>query len=161
MRFRKLRIAWSIVCGIACLLLIALSVRSYWHYHMIGNQQGVVVAAVVESWRGRIWFFWPEHALSTKWRYVSQQPEVHFGTPNPPHFARWEDTFGFAVHQTPKPRPRGDTFGVCLPHWFQASVFAAMSAAIWLPWRFSLRTLLIATTMVAVVLGLIIHVSRQ
>ena len=30
MRFRKLRIAWSVVCGIACVLLIALWVRSYW-----------------------------------------------------------------------------------------------------------------------------------
>ena len=30
MRFRKLRIAWSVVCGIACVLLIVLWVRSYW-----------------------------------------------------------------------------------------------------------------------------------
>src|SRR6476660_8286747 len=30
MRFRKLRIAWLVVCGIACVLLIALWVRSYW-----------------------------------------------------------------------------------------------------------------------------------
>src|SRR3954470_13955494 len=29
MRFRKLRIAWSVVCGIACVLLIVLWVRSY------------------------------------------------------------------------------------------------------------------------------------
>ena len=30
MRFRKLRIAWSVVWGIACVLLIVLWVRSYW-----------------------------------------------------------------------------------------------------------------------------------
>ena len=30
MRFRKLRIAWSVACGIACVLLIVLWVRSYW-----------------------------------------------------------------------------------------------------------------------------------
>ena len=31
MRFRKLRIAWSVGCGlVACVLLIALWVRSYW-----------------------------------------------------------------------------------------------------------------------------------
>ena len=29
MRFRKLRIAWSVACGIACVLLIVLWVRSY------------------------------------------------------------------------------------------------------------------------------------
>ena len=30
MRFRKLRIAWSVGCGILCVLLIVLWVRSYW-----------------------------------------------------------------------------------------------------------------------------------
>jgi hypothetical protein len=30
MRFRKLRIVWSVVCGVAAVLLIALWVRSYW-----------------------------------------------------------------------------------------------------------------------------------
>ena len=30
MRFRKLRIAWSVTWGIACVLLIVLWVRSYW-----------------------------------------------------------------------------------------------------------------------------------
>src|SRR3954451_24224729 len=29
MRFRKLRIAWSMFCGLACLLLIVMCVRSY------------------------------------------------------------------------------------------------------------------------------------
>src|SRR5689334_2253638 len=29
MKFRKLRIAWSVACGVACVLLIALWVRSY------------------------------------------------------------------------------------------------------------------------------------
>ena len=31
MRFRKLRIAWSVGWGIACVLLIVLWVRSYWY----------------------------------------------------------------------------------------------------------------------------------
>ena len=30
MKFRKLRIAWSVGCGIACVLLAVLWVRSYW-----------------------------------------------------------------------------------------------------------------------------------
>src|SRR3954454_1795746 len=30
MRFRKLRIAWSVGCAVACVLLIMLWVRSYW-----------------------------------------------------------------------------------------------------------------------------------
>src|SRR5262245_50076384 len=30
MRFRKLRIAWSVGCGVLCVLLIVMWVRSYW-----------------------------------------------------------------------------------------------------------------------------------
>jgi hypothetical protein len=32
MKYRKLRIAWSAVCGILCLLLIMLWARSYWRF---------------------------------------------------------------------------------------------------------------------------------
>src|ERR1043165_4216803 len=35
MRFRKLRITWSALCGIACVLLIALWVRSYWRVDLV------------------------------------------------------------------------------------------------------------------------------
>jgi hypothetical protein len=45
------------------------------------------------------------------------------------------------------------------PHWFVVLLFTTLAAAPWLfkiCWRFSLRTLLIATTLVAVVLGLIV-----
>ena len=164
MRFRNLRIACSVVCGIAFVLLIVLWIRSYWRYQMIGNLHGVVVAGVVESFRGRIWCFVPERALSTKWEYVSQQPEVHFGTTSPPNVWRWPDTFGFGVHWPPRPWPPGDTFGVCFPHWFAAQVFAGVGTAPWirqLTWRFSLRTLLIATTLVAVVLGLVVWATRH
>ena len=37
---------------------------------------------------------------------------------------------------------------------------ATMLACPWITWRFSLRTLLIATTLVAVVLGIIVWMSR-
>src|SRR4051812_42704575 len=43
MRFRKLRIAWSVFWGVACLVLILLWVRSYWYWdsacdHIDGTQ---------------------------------------------------------------------------------------------------------------------------
>jgi hypothetical protein len=34
MRFRKLRIAWSVICGIACVLLIVLWVQGYWSFSL-------------------------------------------------------------------------------------------------------------------------------
>jgi hypothetical protein len=45
MRFRKLRIAWSVVCSIVCVLLIVLWVRSYWiedSIERISFSQGVI-----------------------------------------------------------------------------------------------------------------------
>jgi hypothetical protein len=45
-----------------------------------------------------------------------------------------------------------------LPHWLFAVLSVVFAAIPWLPWRFSLRTLLIATRLVAAVLGLIVAV---
>lgn len=41
-------------------------------------------------------------------------------------------------------------------HWFPVMIFATAAALPWLPWRFSLRTLLIATTLLALVVGLVV-----
>jgi len=49
--------------------------------------------------------------------------------------------------------------GIAAPFWLLVPLTVALSFASWLPWwskRFSLRTLLIATTLVAVVLGLVV-----
>jgi hypothetical protein len=48
-----------------------------------------------------------------------------------------------------------------VPYWFAVAVLCLISAVPWLPRRFSLRTLLIATTLVAVVLGVVVAVSGQ
>ena len=49
--------------------------------------------------------------------------------------------------------------GFVVPHWFGVLLFAALAVVPWIR-RFSLRTLLIATTLVAVALGLIIWMSQ-
>ena len=51
-------------------------------------------------------------------------------------------------------------FMLAFPQW--CPVLASMILAVipWLRWRFSLRTLLIATTLVAVVLGIIVWAVR-
>src|SRR5262245_49963380 len=53
MRFRKLRIAWSVFWGVACLLLIVLWVRSYWWNDLllIQTKPGLVQ---IQSMRGRL-----------------------------------------------------------------------------------------------------------
>jgi hypothetical protein len=49
---------------------------------------------------------------------------------------------------------------VCIPDWLLIFISIAFAAAPWIRWRFSLRTLLIATTLVAVVLGLVVWMSQ-
>jgi hypothetical protein len=48
-----------------------------------------------------------------------------------------------------------------VPHWFLLMLAAGLAAAPWLRYRFSLRTLLIATTLVAVVLSLAVYVATK
>lgn len=43
-----------------------------------------------------------------------------------------------------------------VPHWLLLLLAATISAMPWIKWRFSLRTLLIATTLVAVGLGIVV-----
>jgi hypothetical protein len=44
-----------------------------------------------------------------------------------------------------------------MPYWFLVAITAMPGVLFWLPWsrRFSLRTLLIATTLVAIALGIL------
>jgi hypothetical protein len=51
---------------------------------------------------------------------------------------------------------------ISVPCWCCVAFFAALSAAPWFrwTWKFSLRTLLIATTLIAVMLGLIVWAVR-
>jgi hypothetical protein len=90
MRYRKLRIAWSVACAIACLLLMALWVRSYAVLDFVHRHNA--------------------HLIQT--------------------------AIGF--------------FSV---------LFAFLAVAPWLRWRFSISTMLIATALVAVVLGAIVYVE--
>jgi hypothetical protein len=53
-----------------------------------------------------------------------------------------------------------DESDIRVPFWLMAIVTSVLAAAPWVPSRFSLRTLLIATTLVAVLLGLIVWLSR-
>jgi hypothetical protein len=57
--------------------------------------------------------------------------------------------------------PTGTTAYVYVPHCFAAFLVAMFAALPWLRWRFSLRTLLIATTLIAVVLGLVVYAASN
>jgi hypothetical protein len=57
MRFRKLRIAWSTTCVIACVLLLVLWVRSYWRVYVLHSPNSI---KAYEAWllNGRLIASW-------------------------------------------------------------------------------------------------------
>ena len=151
MKYRKLRIAWSVAWGIACLLLVVLWVRSYSYR---SNFQAV--------------------ALNHTFQCSLLAGTIHLciGTPFPdwatgfwekhhsdPYFDNWDHpnspAFNFSVNQY-----GAGSVAVEFPYWFPPLITMILATAPWLRWRFSLRTLLIAMTLVAVGLGAIVWAAR-
>jgi hypothetical protein len=52
-------------------------------------------------------------------------------------------------------------FRIRVPYWSLVSLSALFAVAPWLQWRFSLRTLLVAITVVAIILGVLAFNSRS
>ena len=78
MRFRKLRIAWSVVCAIACVLLIALWVRSYWWMDDVQTGSTVTPPTQLVSQEGAP-FFSTDPELSEEPYFITTHfSDVHF-----------------------------------------------------------------------------------
>jgi hypothetical protein len=162
MKHRKLRIALTVVWGSVAVLLIALWVRSYWvQYRLICPtvSKGVIE---VDSAAGVVWVVESDLLSTIPWNQTLYQfkldnkylPYVHsLQQKTTMGFARFEEYLGLGGI-------KGRT--TVIPHWFLVLVSAALAHVPWIPWsnRFSLRTLLIATTLFAVVLGLIVWLCR-
>jgi hypothetical protein len=89
---------------------------------------------------------------STSRKHIDEIERLSADASLPKPVARWGPRFLL-----------GSNYGV-IPHWFPVLLTAMLFTVPWirqLSWRFSLRTLLIATTLVAVVLGLICYAVRQ
>jgi hypothetical protein len=169
---KYLRITVTALSVTACVLLIALWVRSYWFKDtVVANLLGRNFQA--NSLEGRLSFATiskPMATLPKRWVFQSrsipteepQQPirqrgysGVYGGGRGSPQTSRIKaDPFSVTVTRTPTFVVRG----IGMPHWAWLLPVAIAAAALWLPRskRFGLRTLLIAMTLVAVGLGLIV-----
>ena len=150
MKYRKLRIAWSVGWGIACVLLVALWVRTYWITEGINYTKGQTYVCIFTK-KGVAGL----HYESSPSRTTLQ---------NRPHFERmWyknrPDEYEYITPFRWDRRPEGTL--ITVPVWCCQSVLLLLAAMPWLHWRFSLRTLLIATTLVAVGLGLAVYANRN
>jgi hypothetical protein len=152
MKFRKLRIAWSVACGIACVLLCVLWVRSY--------KRGDIVQAPVSATRGigftslHGWVKLSTFRTNGKdcWllrSFPGDEAMQMYGE----FFEAKQNHWKFGTHVI------SGTYAIMMPHWF-ILLIAPLTATPWIKWRFNVRTLLITTTLVAVVLGLIVWSVR-
>jgi hypothetical protein len=155
MRFRKLRIAFSALCGLAAVSLVVLWAgsdsriyRITWHYNraealQVGSCAGLVELRTFKDSPIPV----PPSANHTgrefmcEWfesmRLINGKMRWWFESPSP------VSHFDFEI-----------------PHWFLIMIFCGLATMPWLRFRFTLRTLLIATTLIAAVLGLIVWTAR-
>ncbi len=149
---RKLRIAFSAVCGIVCLLLVALWLRSYRWQDVCGFQLPHSQRLSAMSMRGQLSFRKQVSSVDGLFRIRSYQIDRIFR-----NLAR---VSGESV-ETLNSMPRDNRLSfLVVPHWFHALAAALIAPVPWIKWRFSLRTLLIATTLAALVLGAIVYAVR-
>src|SRR2546423_1121564 len=131
MRFRKLRIAWSVVCGIACVLLIALWLRSYYVSHSLRGgvagrfhlssqvNRGTLIIAVYDV---------SAHTTDESW--VIESDPIFISPMAPPV---WKSFFVFFVSLKP--------LAIAFPSWLAVAGIASISILPWfryLPWQYRL-----------------------
>jgi hypothetical protein len=224
--FRKLRIAFSVVCGIVCLLLLALWVRSYWSFDVFRWRLSTTTAVQCASTNGQLLLIaFPSRAsLGWSWSSITDA-----SMEQDPGFAQWQkehqtlltllktqlatsdrpqgyaalaarinelnvewgelrlmvkehaiarmwaiqsglqffDGFQQVYQQVPNrwgfgTRRLASGRAIASPHWCPVLISGAIAVACGIRrwWRFSLRTLLVAMTVVATVLGMVAVANR-
>ena len=136
--------------GILAVLLVLLWVRSYWRWDAIGVQKSGSIYAGFGADLGVLYAGWnPDvSTFMTRDRWQSRTYPTDPGR-------RSLGYFGFNFTRLPF---LGTT--VSLPIWFLTLLAAIIATGPYAQWRFSLRTLLMLTTLVAVGLGVAVYLSK-
>jgi hypothetical protein len=197
MKHRKLRMAFSAVCGVICLMLLALWVRSYSvPLRLLRANAARTEAIGVQSDGGRFvvgkfklpGMAPPNSVLDATlandrtFAILNQQLAEEQAKAKDPRrsardsawiaerrrsiavlqqgIAQWRAKVSMAMAGPQSIRPHA--LSVALPHWFLLLVAATLAAVPWTNWRFrfGLRTLLIAATIIGLTLGLIFATTR-
>jgi hypothetical protein len=143
MKYRKLRIAWSVGWGILCLMLVGFWVRSFscWDDCWLKLTSSEFVHGISCEGRMILWF---ERGQLKKWLEFEVDPAAKHRSPGQYERHRWCSLYV---------SPSGNTRTVCLAHCVLVMLTAALAAIPWCPTRFSVRGLFVATTVVAVIIG--------
>ena len=142
---KHMRIAVTALSLTASVLLIVLWVRSYWCVDCLAYSSDLGIVGL-RAVCGTVDVFFVNNTLPSKWFFESQvftEAEIAWESP-----VTW--------HHAP------DYFSVSVQYWLLILLLATVPVVKWgrSSWRFSLRTLLIAMTLVAVALGVIVYAAR-
>jgi len=166
MKYRKLRIAWSAGWGVVAVLLCALWVRSYWLSDTIfcmkhssgtswfgGTYESDSSSTTVTSEIGFIklcWQEWPDF-VNDWWDFDAETTDRKF-------IEKLDlGLLGLRTETTWYGRLFAVSDRTLL---FATTILAVAPWISYFRWRFSLRALFIATTLIAVVLGILIYATR-
>ncbi len=153
MKHRKLRIAWSVGSGIALLLLIVMWVRSYGREGILFRHIKRIQFTVQSSdGRLRVLYYRPEYSFDAATNlYKLRNGYLIEKLP------QWLVSRGLSLNIS------SGVYEVCLPYKYLVPFLAIVALIPFIPQpspHFSLRTLLIATTLAPVGLGLIVWASK-
>jgi hypothetical protein len=138
-----LRTTFSAVCVVICALLITLWVQSnQWRHEVFGIPYPKGTLAIVSINGTLDLHTFPATANDIFGDRIDSLDDELYGYSNIP------STIG--------PNGVKSSPSVAIPHWAALIICSIVGAAPWLPTRFSLRTLLLAMTLIAVGLGLIV-----
>jgi hypothetical protein len=156
---RKLRIAFSAVCGIVCLALIVVWVRSYWHIDQFGRNSVGKNSIGFMSIRGHLMVAYTEDPTTIG--ELKAAGVVDGWYRGELLTEEWINATAGEKQWDPSKLFRGFKFSVSdlrLPYWFLVLMFAVPAAVLWPHWsrRFTLRTLLVGMSALAVLLVLIV-----
>src|SRR4051812_18537926 len=146
-----LRMAFSAACSIACLLVIVLWLRS----NFKGLESGVTIDVPQHRLVSIGSYYGVFDVIITSVPDYEVKPGIRLGASagSKARFSYWEIDRG-----------TDDVGRECLairfPQLFVALLAAAFAAVPWLRWKFSLRTLLIATMLITVLLGIAVYFQR-
>jgi hypothetical protein len=140
---KYLRIAVTALSLMACVLLVALWVRSYWVQDVVYGWFPFPGYLQINSSCGDIKVIANAEKQEAMWQYNSRAPKAL----GPNWYFKWEQHARF-----------GWWLDITIPHWYLLLALAGSAAILWVSWsrRFSLRTLPIATTLIAVALGMVV-----
>jgi hypothetical protein len=148
---RVLRILWTVFCGIACVLLIVLWVRSNYCVDQVfvpvTKSTYVILGSMPNAFGVGLGGKSP--TVTRAWLNMRT---VEWLKPGGPSGVPFSGARFFRIY----------ILGIMMPYWSGVLLSSAFAILPWvhLPKRFSLRTLLIATTLIACVLGLIVWAIR-